>query len=124
MSRLPGDTFAKCMRCERERQGLSQAEVARRMAGVLRAAVDPSTVVRIEQQTRAIRLDEAVAISWALGVPITALLSDDLDTDSRVDACVAELAIAQQEWEQAGTRVERLTETLRSLRLQALAEGA
>jgi transcriptional regulator with XRE-family HTH domain len=67
----------KRLRQERDRLSISQAELARRIAEVLGQNVDPSAVTRIEQQTRAVRLDEAVAAAEALEVPITLLVSDD-----------------------------------------------
>src|ERR1041385_8510014 len=58
MNPLPGGLFARRLRQERERLGISQAELARRMAALLGTNVDSTAITRIEQQTRAVRLDE------------------------------------------------------------------
>lgn len=117
MNPLPGDIFARRLRQEREHRGFSQAELARRVASVLGTNVDPTAVTRIEQQARAVRLDEAVAMASALEVPLNLLLVEDPDAenDARMQELVAELGIAQREWELARRRVMRLTRTIQSL---------
>lgn len=117
MNPLPGDLFARRLRQEREHQGISQAELARRVAAVLGSNVDPTAVTRIEQQARAVRLDEAVAMAQALDVPLSMLLVDDPDAehDARMQELVAELTIAQREWELARRRVTRLTRAIQTL---------
>ena len=103
MNPLPGDLFARRLRQEREHQGISQAELARRVAAVLGSNVDPTAVTRIEQQARA--------------VPLSMLLVDDPDAehDARMQELVAELTIAQREWELARRRVTRLTRAIQTL---------
>lgn len=117
MNPLPGDLFASRLRQEREQQGVSQAELARRVAAVLGNNVDPTAITRIEQQARAVRLDEAVAVAQALEVPLNLLLTDDPDADhdARLQELIAELTIAQREWELARRRVMRLTRAIQSL---------
>lgn len=117
MNPLPGDLFARRLRQEREHQKVSQAELARRVAAILGSNVDSTAVTRIEQQARAVRLDEAVAMAQALDVPLSMLLVEDPDAenDARMQELVAELGIAQREWELARRRVMRLTRTIQSL---------
>lgn len=117
MNPLPGDLFARRLRQEREHQRISQAELARRVAAILGTNVDPTAVTRIEQQARAVRLDEAVAMAQSLDIPLGLLLVDDPDAenDARMQELVAELGIAQREWELARRRVMRLTRTIQSL---------
>jgi transcriptional regulator with XRE-family HTH domain len=102
---------------ERERQGLSQAELARRMAEVLGVNVDKSAVARIEQQIRAIRLDEAAAMAEVLDVPITALLSDRSAEEGEAlkQQYLAELVVAQRQWEQVRQKIDRLTGLIQGL---------
>src|SRR5262245_5874855 len=101
MNPLPGDLFARRLRQERERLGISQAELARRMAVLLGTNVDSTAITRIEQQTRAVRLDEAVAAAEALGVPLITLVSDNYarENEAEIQSLLAELALAEQEWE-------------------------
>lgn len=81
LSPLPSDIFAKRLRAERTRQGLSQAELARRVARLLDQHVETTMITRIEQQTRAVRLDEFVALATALNVEASALIMQAPVTD-------------------------------------------
>ncbi|WP_371793127.1 helix-turn-helix transcriptional regulator [Streptomyces sp. NBC_01471] len=117
MSPLPGDLFARRLREERERLGVSQAEVARRMAARLGSNVDATAVTRIEQQTRAVRLDEAVAAAEALGVPLITLVTDNYarENEAEIQNQLAELALAEQEWERLRQKIHRITQTIHQL---------
>ena len=117
MPSLPSDTFARRLRSERERQRISQAELARGMAEVLGTNVDPTAVTRIEQQTRAVRLDEAVAVAIVLDVPISALLSDHSaeENEALKQQYLADLVAAQRQWEQTRQEIGRLTRLVQSL---------
>ncbi|MDO4254385.1 MAG: helix-turn-helix transcriptional regulator [Kocuria sp.] len=114
MNPLPGDLFARRLRQERERLGISQAELARRIAEILGTNVDPSAVTRIEQQIRAVRLDEAVAAAQALDVPLTVLVADDpeAETEAQLQQYLAELAVAQREWEKSRLEVLRISKAI------------
>jgi transcriptional regulator with XRE-family HTH domain len=117
MSTLPSDTFARRLRIERERQGMSQAKLARGMAEVLGTNFDPSAVTRIEQQTRAIQLDEAVAMAAVLDVPLGALLIDHSaeKNEALKQQYLADLVAAQRQWEQTRQEIGRLTRLIQSL---------
>ncbi|AXE23955.1 XRE family transcriptional regulator [Streptomyces globosus] len=117
MNPLPGDLFARRLRQERERLGISQAELARRMAALLGANVDSTAITRIEQQTRAVRLDEAVTAAEALGVPLITLVSDNYarENEAEIQKQLAELAIAEQERERLLQKIHRITRTIRQL---------
>lgn len=117
MNSLPGDLFARRLRQERERLGISQAELARRIAEILGTNVDPSAVTRIEQQIRAVRLDEAVAAAKALDVPLTLLVADDPEAESeaQLQQYLADLALAQREWEKSRLEVLRITRAIQAL---------
>ncbi|MFB6724944.1 helix-turn-helix domain-containing protein [Kribbella sp. NPDC056345] len=117
MPALPSDTFARRLRMERERQGLSQAELARRVTEVLGVNVDKSAVARIEQQTRAIRLDEAAAMAEVLGLPIAALLSDRSaeENEALKQQYLADLVVAQRQWERTRQEIDRLMGLVQSL---------
>lgn len=114
---MPTDVFAHRLRLERERQKLSQAELARRIAAELGTNVDPSAVTRIEQQTRAVRLDEAVAAAKALDVPLTMLISEDAGAHVRaqMQEYLEQLAVAHQAWEEQRQEVLRLTQAIQTL---------
>ncbi|PUB32476.1 helix-turn-helix protein [Promicromonospora sp. AC04] len=117
MNSLPGDLFARALRQTRLRLGISQAELARRMGERLGMNVDNSAITRIEQQTRAVRLDEAVAAAAALGVPLIALVSEDATQEnaSALRERIAELAAAEQRWDQQGQDVVRLSREVQLL---------
>ncbi|MFJ7280799.1 helix-turn-helix domain-containing protein [Kitasatospora sp. NPDC098663] len=117
MNPLPGDLFARRLRQERERLGISQAELARRMAALLGANLDSTAITRIEQQTRAVRLDEAVTAAKALGVPLITLVSDSCarENEAEIQNQLAELALAEQEWERLRQKIHRITWTIQQL---------
>lgn len=117
MNTLPSDIFARRLRAERERQNMSQGELARRMATILGANVDPTAITRIEQQTRAVRLDEAVAMATILEVPLTSLVVDNdaEQTEALVQRYLADLATAHRQWEQTRQEIGRLTRIIQSL---------
>ncbi|WP_405776261.1 helix-turn-helix domain-containing protein [Streptomyces sp. NBC_01538] len=117
MNPLPGDLFARRLRQERERLGISQAELARRMAALLGTNVDSTAITRIEQQTRAVRLDEAVTAAEALGVPLITLVSDNYarKNEAEIQNQLAELALAEQEWERLRQQIHRITQTIQQL---------
>lgn len=61
----------------RLRKGMSQAELARRLAKQLgKPNVDPTTITRIERGKRAITVDELAAFAQIFGVPESDLLED------------------------------------------------
>ncbi|MEW1548331.1 helix-turn-helix domain-containing protein [Streptomyces tsukubensis] len=117
MNPLPGDLFARRLRQERERLGISQAELARRMAALLGTNLDSTAITRIEQQTRAVRLDEAVTAAKALGVPLVTLVSDSYarENEAEIQNQLAELALAEQEWERQRQKIHRITQTIQQL---------
>ncbi|MEU7156137.1 helix-turn-helix transcriptional regulator [Streptomyces chrestomyceticus] len=117
MNSLPGDLFARRLRQERERLGVSQAELARRMAALLGTNFDSTAITRIEQQTRAVRLDEAVTAAEALGVPLVTLISDNYarENEAEIQNQLAELALAEQEWERLRQKIHRITQIIQQL---------
>jgi transcriptional regulator with XRE-family HTH domain len=96
--------FARRMRDERTRSGVSQAVLAERMSTLLGYGVDSSSVTRIENGGRGLRLDEAVAIAHVLGVPMAALLRDRRSIDDEIDQLRQEQSLA--EWREARARDE------------------
>jgi len=117
MSALPGDLFARRLRQERERLGVSQAELARRMTTRLGNNVESTAITRIEQQTRAVRLDEAVIAADSLGIPLLALLTEDFAraNEEEIQTQLAELALAEQAWEKQRQEVSRITRVIQTL---------
>src|SRR5699024_9537149 len=88
--------FARRIREERQRAGITQAALAERLGGVLDRTIDPSAVARAEKHQRTVRLDEAVAIADVLEMPLSALLRDR----ERVDEEIAEQrqALGEAQW--------------------------
>lgn len=99
-----GKVFARRMRDERSRSGMSQSVLAERMSALLGYGVDSSSVTRIEQGKRGLRLDEAVAIAQVLGVTMAVLLRDRRSIDDEIDQLRQELSLA--EWREARARDE------------------
>lgn len=117
---LPTDLFANRLRAERERQGISQAELARRMETWLGTNLGQTAILRMEQRTRAVRLDEAVAAAKVLGVPLIALISEDpvRENDQALQERLADLAVAEQEWERQRHTIEQITRHIQQLTAQ------
>lgn len=117
MSIYPSDTFARRLRSERERLGVTQTALARRIARILNQNVDPSVVNRIEQGTRAVRLDEAVAVAEALDVSLTALVYSDPGEafDDRIVQAADQLAEAERDFATSRARVAQLRFVLEHL---------
>lgn len=111
MSALPGQTFARRLREERVRTGLSQAALANRLAEVLNQKVDTSAITRIEKYDRAVRLDEAVVIAELLEVPLQAMLHDRESVGDQIAELRRDLSLAQ--W-----RVSQVEEELQQARDQ------
>lgn len=70
----PSDVFLQQMKQVRTSEGLTQAELAERLAPHLEHSIDASTVARIESGRRSVRLDEAVAIAKALGLRLDEMI--------------------------------------------------
>ncbi|GAB3616592.1 hypothetical protein GCM10027416_11490 [Okibacterium endophyticum] len=87
--------FAHRLREERQRAGLSQAQLAQRMSEALGTGIDASAVSRIENPSsgRIIKLDEAAAAAGALGVPLSALLSEQDPVEARLEELQRELVV-------------------------------
>lgn len=98
MSRLPGEIFARRLREYRLHLGLSQAWLAEYLTERLDYEVASSAISRMESHGRAVRLDEAVLLAEALGVPLTTLLGEE---DSRE----ARLARLHRDYEGYGMRM-------------------
>lgn len=117
MNPLPGDLFARRLRQERQRQQISQAELARRTAEILQTSLDPSAITRIEQRTRTVRLDEAVAVAQALDVPLVTLLEvgAEVENEAALQESIAELALLQGRWERYRQEIERVMQNIHTL---------
>lgn len=117
MSALPSDFFAARMRAERERQKVSQVKLAERVRQILGNNIDGTAILRIEQQTRTVRLDEAAAIAQALDVPLSSMIAADSTTEAEAlrQRYLVELAAAHYEWEQARIKVDRISQLVQGL---------
>ncbi len=70
------EVFAQRLRAERERAGLSQSELAERVSARLGETFYSTAVTKVEKRDREVKLDEAVALADALGVPLVALMTE------------------------------------------------
>lgn len=96
MPNTPGARFARRLREERERAGLSQADLAGRLSEGLDDAIYHSAVARMESGKRSVKIDEAVAIADVLKVSLAALLEDRDTVDDRIDELRDELIQARE----------------------------
>lgn len=117
MKPLPSDLFARRVRQERTRQGMSQTALAMRISTTLGTKLDATAITRIEQQTRAVRLDEAVATAEALGLPLVFFTNDDpvFENEAEMQRQLIELNLAEQEAERCRTRIEQHSRAIQSL---------
>lgn len=130
MNRSASETFRRRLREERERAGISQMELARRMTERLSSRIDSTTITRMEKGERTVRLDEAVVAAEALQLPLSELLSahgasllariDDLRFSLK--GAQAALDAASAEVESRRERVEELSMELEELEGQEQAE--
>jgi len=88
-------TFARRLRQERERAGMTQTELAKRVAELLGTALDPSALTRVEKFERGVRLEEAVRIAQVLDVPLASLL-DEVDDGLEVQIEEQQRGIADE----------------------------
>ena len=114
MDPLPSDVFARRLRAERERLGMTQTDLARSIARLLGQNVDPSAINRIELRTRAVRLDEAAAMAAVLGVPLTVLVHESPieELDRKISRAVAELEHERRILADSRSRVTTLEASL------------
>ena len=116
MSALPGQTFARRLREERGRVGLSQAALADRLAEVLNQKIDASAITRIEKYERAVRLDEAVVIAELLDVPLEAMLHDRESVDDQIAELRRGLSLAQWRANQAEEELQQAQDQMSWIR--------
>lgn len=116
MSALPGQTFARRLREERGRVGLSQAALADRLAEVLNQKIDASAITRIEKYERAVRLDEAVVIAELLDVPLEAMLHDRESVDDQIAELRRDLSLAQWRANQAEEELQQAQDQMSRIR--------
>lgn len=114
-----GSVFARRLRQERQRRGLSQADLATQLTDFMGMPIDTSAISRIESEDRSIRLEEATACAAVLHLPVTALLVDDPAVDLRraMNELFDELAAANADLQAAVQRVEQLTTAIQAAQL-------
>jgi len=110
------ETFARRVHLHRQRQGLSQADLARLLEGS-EGAMDQSALARLEGLKRGAKVEEAVALARALRVPLYALVTDadteaEMARDARLGAATATLE-----------RIERAVAEAVEAERQRLAQG-
>jgi transcriptional regulator with XRE-family HTH domain len=115
MTATPGQTFARRLREERIRAGLSQSTLAERLTELLNQKVDASAITRIEKHERAVRLDEAVVIAELLDLPLPAMLRDSESVDEQVAELRRDLSLAQWRASQAEEELQRAQESMAAI---------
>lgn len=114
-------TIAVAVRHYRERQGLSQAELARRMK-VQDFPWHPMTVQRTETAERPLRLDEAVALAGVLDVKVQDLYALPEVSDPEVEQLRQELERAYADFHDA--RMSQMMAAERVAMLQGMEKRA
>lgn len=109
-------TFARRMREERRRMGMTQAELAERLAEAVGRPVDDSAIARAEAHRRGIRLDEAIAITEILDTPLAALLRDRDAVDDEIDELQRDLDAARWKAGQAEVAFREAQDALQGIR--------
>lgn len=84
MAERPGATFARRLREVRQDLGLTQTELARRLAERLDAKIDGAVITKIEKGDRGVRLEEAVYAAEILSVPLESLITGVDPVDVRI----------------------------------------
>lgn len=88
------------MREERDRRGWGQAELADRLAAQGMQVV-PSAISKSEAGHRLVRLNEAVAVAAAFGLPLSAMLADASEREGRIAEMRAEAVRLSDESDEA-----------------------
>jgi|SRR5690625_607811 len=117
--------LARRLREERQRLGMSQAELARRMSSTLGVGIDGSAVSRIENPAsgRTVKLDEAAAAADALSLPLGELLraagadhqGELMRLQYELDNAEAMLSIAAEEVTRRELQAAELRERIREI---------
>lgn len=103
--------FRENMRHIREEKGWSQGELSRRLLDSGWSVFHQTTITRIENGSRQVRLDEAIAIANALGVTL-----ETMTLDARAAAVLAEARKASNLRSELSALGLRYVEAQRSLR--------
>lgn len=108
MSESTAGTFARRLREERGRAGLSQDDLAKELSARLGVTIYSTAVTKMEACTRSVKIDEAVAIADILQVPLLRLVGDVGDERyARVRRALHELENAEVLLRAAIEEVER-----------------
>lgn len=84
MTETPDQTFGRRLREERQRAGISQTELCRRLTTVYGHTIDPSAVSRTEKGARSVPPDEAVALADLLSIPLDGMTHNSLKAKARI----------------------------------------
>lgn len=110
------ETFARRLREERQRAGLSQAALAGRLSELVDRRIDPSALARSETGERAVRLDEAAAIADILDVPLGAMLRDRDAVDDEIHELQRDLGMAKWRAGQAEAAFQEAQDAMQGIR--------
>lgn len=102
----PSEIFTRRLRDLRRAAGISQSELADLVSQELSYVIYTSGMTRLERGERAVRLDEAVAIAAALGVPLGELLTSRGDVSAQRQQLERDLQLAEWQASQAEAQVE------------------
>jgi len=109
-------TFERRLRQERERRGLSQADVARRVTELLGVTFYASALTKIESHERSVKIEEAVAFAEALDIPLSVLLVEQDDVVEAIGRAREDLLVAEHARIAAVARADEFTAEAQRLR--------
>lgn len=125
----PEAIFATRLREIRQIRGLSQQEIANRLAKFYGIRLDATAVTRIEKnaindsEARMIRLTEAVAIANVIGVRLNDMLHAALSIEDELGQARLELEACEQQADYSQHRVEEASRRIEILQ-RMIAEDA
>lgn len=115
-SETTGTVFACRLREERRAKDIAQTALAERISQRLGTVVDGSAITRIEKQARSVKLDEAVAIAEALGIPLSSLLVHRSDVDKEIIRVREDLVVTEHARAAAAEKAAEFADRAAALR--------
>lgn len=112
----PEHVLAAQARAYREKLGMTQAEVARAMAGRGFPGMQQSTIAKIEAAQRPVRVNEAAALAVVLHATLPDLLGDPAQRDA--------LAAARDEERELAGQIRQAGQALEDCRTAWIAAGS
>lgn len=116
------ESFARRLREEREKVGISQTALAHRLSERLGVTIYSTAVTKMENGSRAIKIEEAVAVAEIFDVSLISLVTERDPVDARLEELRRELGRqqarldeAQNEYQQAMVAMAHIEQEIEHL---------